>query len=264
MSGAEGRLWRRMKGRNCKKSISKREEIGAGYRGWRNDEDGSPTGHVGVLKREVWRSPTAWLDNTTYQNLRRRVPAFFQGGSHASGLGGCGWNVPVSAILCHGWLVQMTETDILIKLFDPMSIEQSICPMNIWPHSWRMLHTYRVFNPRSPLTVQTKNDIFLGIGQMRPPLWSRGQSSWLQTQRFDSRCCQIFWEVVGLERGPLSLVSTIEELLGRNSSGSSLENWEYGHGDPLCWPRDTLYPQKLALTAPTSGGRSVGTVLLRA
>jgi hypothetical protein len=27
---------------------------------------------------------------------------------------------------------------------------------------------------------------------------------------------------VGLERGPLSLVSTIEELLGRNSSGSGL------------------------------------------
>jgi hypothetical protein len=34
---------------------------------------------------------------------------------------------------------------------------------------------------------------------------------------------------VGLERGPLSLVSTTEELLGRNSSGSRLENrglWE--------------------------------------
>jgi hypothetical protein len=29
-------------------------------------------------------------------------------------------------------------------------------------------------------------------------------------------------------------------------------------GDPLRWPRDTLYPQKLALTSPTSGGRSVG------
>jgi hypothetical protein len=28
---------------------------------------------------------------------------------------------------------------------------------------------------------------------------------------------------VGLERGPLSLVSTIEELLGRKSSGSGLE-----------------------------------------
>jgi hypothetical protein len=38
---------------------------------------------------------------------------------------------------------------------------------------------------------------------------------------------------VGLERGPLSLVSKIEELLGRNGSGSGLENREYGRGDPL-------------------------------
>jgi hypothetical protein len=30
---------------------------------------------------------------------------------------------------------------------------------------------------------------------------------------FDSRPCQIFYEVGGLERGPLSLVRTIEELL---------------------------------------------------
>jgi hypothetical protein len=32
---------------------------------------------------------------------------------------------------------------------------------------------------------------------------------------FDSRNYQIFWEVVGLERSPLSLVSTTEELLER-------------------------------------------------
>jgi hypothetical protein len=81
---------------------------------------------------------------------------------------------------------------------------------------------------------------------------------------FDSRCCQIFWETVGLELSPLSLVSTTEELLGRNSSGSGLENREYGRGDPFRWPRDTLYTQKLALTSPTSGGRSVGIVRLRA
>jgi hypothetical protein len=80
---------------------------------------------------------------------------------------------------------------------------------------------------------------------------------------FDYRRYQIFWEVVGLERCPLSLVSTIEELLGSNSSGSGLENREYGRGDPLRCPRDTLYPQKLALTSPTSGGRSVGIVRLR-
>jgi hypothetical protein len=68
---------------------------------------------------------------------------------------------------------------------------------------------------------------------------------------------------VGLERGPLSLVSTIEELLGRNSSGPGLENREYGRGDLLRWPRDTLYPQKLELTSPTSGGRAVCIVRLR-
>jgi hypothetical protein len=38
---------------------------------------------------------------------------------------------------------------------------------------------------------------------------------------------------VGVEQGPLSLVSTIEQLLGRNSSGSGLEIREYGSGDPL-------------------------------
>jgi hypothetical protein len=36
-----------------------------------------------------------------------------------------------------------------------------------------------------------------------------------------------------------------------------------GRGDPLRWPRNTLYPQKLALASLTSGGRSVGIVRLR-
>jgi hypothetical protein len=64
----------------------------------------------------------------------------------------------------------------------------------------------------------------------RPPLWSSGQSSRLQIQRsgFDSLRYQIFWEMVGLQRGLLSLVSTIEQLLGRKSSGFGLENRDYG------------------------------------
>jgi hypothetical protein len=37
---------------------------------------------------------------------------------------------------------------------------------------------------------------------------------------------------VGLERGPLRLVSTNEELLGRKSSDSGLEIREYGRRDP--------------------------------
>jgi hypothetical protein len=56
---------------------------------------------------------------------------------------------------------------------------------------------------------------------------------------------------VGLERGPLSLVSTNEGLLGRKSNGSSPECREYGR------LLGTLYQQKLALTSPTSGGSSV-------
>jgi hypothetical protein len=71
-------------------------------------------------------------------------------------------------------------------------------------------------------------------------------------------------KVVGLERGPLSLVSTTEELFERKSSGSGLENREYGRRDPSRWPRGTLYPQKLALTSPTSGGLPVVIVRSRA
>jgi hypothetical protein len=65
---------------------------------------------------------------------------------------------------------------------------------------------------------------------------------------------------VGLERGPLSFVSATEELLGRNCSGSGLESQEYGLRDSSRLPRDTVYPQKFALTSPTSGGRSAGVV----
>jgi hypothetical protein len=68
---------------------------------------------------------------------------------------------------------------------------------------------------------------------------------------------------VGLERGPLSLVSTTEELLGKKSNGSYVENREYGCRDPSHWPRGTLYPQNSAVTSPTSGGRSVGIVRSR-
>jgi hypothetical protein len=80
---------------------------------------------------------------------------------------------------------------------------------------------------------------------------------------FDSRCYQILWEVLGLEGGPLSFVRIIEELLEWKSSGSGLENRINGRRNPLSWPRDTLYQQKLVLTSPTSGGRLVGIIRLR-
>jgi hypothetical protein len=69
---------------------------------------------------------------------------------------------------------------------------------------------------------------------------------------FDSRFYQIFWEVVGLERGPLSLVRIIEELLERKLTAPVYEPKINGRGDLLRWPRNALYPLKLALTSPTN------------
>jgi hypothetical protein len=44
----------------------------------------------------------------------------------------------------------------------------------------------------------------------------------------------------------------------KKSSGWGIESQVYGRRDPSRWQRGTLYPQKLALTSQTSGGRSVG------
>jgi hypothetical protein len=68
---------------------------------------------------------------------------------------------------------------------------------------------------------------------------------------------------VGLERGPLSLVSTTEELLDRKVADPvyKTENTAAGirHADHVA----PLYLQKLAITLLTSGGRSVGIVRSR-
>jgi hypothetical protein len=94
----------------------------------------------------------------------------------------------------------------------------------------------------------------------RPLLWFSGQSSWLQIQRswFDSQRYQISWEVVDLERGPLSHMSTNEELLERKSiGGSGLESREYDRGNPLCWPRNTPLSAKIGTNFPDKR-RSLG------
>jgi hypothetical protein len=93
-----------------------------------------------------------------------------------------------------------------------------------------------------------------------PPLWSSGQSFWLQIQRpgFDSRHYQKknSWSGTGSTQ-PHEYNWGATWL---KSSGSCLENREYVRRDPSRWPRWTLYPQKLAITSPTIGGRSVGIV----
>jgi hypothetical protein len=73
---------------------------------------------------------------------------------------------------------------------------------------------------------------------------------------------------VGLERGSLSLVSlvrSIEELIElKEVAAPGPENRDLTAVWILCADHVTpLYPQKLALTSPTGGGRSVGIVRSR-
>jgi hypothetical protein len=67
---------------------------------------------------------------------------------------------------------------------------------------------------------------------------------------------------VGLERGPLSLVSTNEELLGRKSSECGLESPEYGRRDPSRGPHGILYPQKVGINF-SDKRRSLGIIRSR-
>jgi hypothetical protein len=86
--------------------------------------------------------------------------------------------------------------------------------------------------------VSSLTDRLYGLVVRVPGYRSRGPCSIPGAARF-------FWEVMGLKRGPLSLVSTTDELLGRKSSGSGLENHEYGRTDPSHWPRSTSIRKKV-------------------
>jgi hypothetical protein len=64
---------------------------------------------------------------------------------------------------------------------------------------------------------------------------------------FDSRRFQIVWEAACLELGPLSLVRTTEEILEEKVADPVTKTEINDRGNPLRWPRKTLYPQKLVL-----------------
>jgi hypothetical protein len=98
------------------------------------------------------------------------------------------------------------------------------------------------------------------VEESRPPLWSSGRSSYLQIQRsgLHSWRYHIFWEAVGLERGPLGLVSTIQEPLARKVAASVWETEITALGGLPRWLRDTpLYAKvdtNFANKRPSLGG----------
>jgi hypothetical protein len=71
---------------------------------------------------------------------------------------------------------------------------------------------------------------------------------------------QILWEVVGLERGPLSLVSITEELLDRKVAATVKKSEITAVGIHCVDNTTPLYLQNLAPTSPTSSSHSVGIV----
>jgi hypothetical protein len=85
----------------------------------------------------------------------------------------------------------------------------------LWPRKWRQnVSPKRLQHRAYPCYVSSRAELTLYSGTLGPPLWSSGQNSWLQIQRsgFDSRRYEIFWEVVGLQRGQITFVSITEEL----------------------------------------------------
>jgi hypothetical protein len=74
---------------------------------------------------------------------------------------------------------------------------------------WASLHDRWIDQPNKCSFVCIQFSLYSFMNSSRLPLWS----SEIQRSGFDSRRCQNFCEVVGLERGPLSLVSTVEELM---------------------------------------------------
>jgi hypothetical protein len=175
----------------------------------------------------------------------------------------CTYSVFMPTLLITCSIMLMSHLFINVILF----VSEIAVAVMFWTYSWEMV-TLPVAHLLLALILHIfGNPIFKSWPRewlsLLKIMWSSGQNSRLQIQmsEFYSWRYQIFWEVVGLEWGPLSLVITLEELLGRRRrSYSGLESQEYGHRDPSCWPRGTLYPQKLALTSLTNGGRSVSIV----
>jgi hypothetical protein len=154
----------------------------------------------------------------------------------------------------------------------PYQSELQLCPTSIYHRPqrravtlpWQHIAISSSFSSELPslawnLLGYNIRTLVLSAKKQRPPLWPYGPSSWLQIQRpgFDSRRYHIFWEVVGLEQGSLSFVSSIEELLGRKSSGSGLESREYGRRGPSRWQPGTFLSAKVG-TNLANKRRSLG------
>ena len=100
-----------------------------------------------------------------------------------------------------------------------------------------------------------------------PPLWSSGRSFWLEIQRSRVRSPALpdFLSSSGSGTGSHSASwGQLRSYLNEKSSGSRSRKQRLTAVGNRCADHVTpLYPQKLALTSSTGGGRSVGIVRVR-
>jgi hypothetical protein len=128
----------------------------------------------------------------------------------------------------------------------------TLCPRTMFQFILKFFHVWqlRLYRSRS-VSLWAVCKIFSVCG---PPLWSSGQSFWLQIQRSRVRSPALpdFLSSCGYGTG------STEELLELKSSGSRSRKQRLTAVGIRCADHVTpLYPQKLSLSSPTSGGHSV-------
>jgi hypothetical protein len=120
------------------------------------------------------------------------------------------WSISRRGIFIYRWKTSILIADALTET--RMESETRLQPVCSVVTPYRLGDTYKRFRVICCLDIQ---DICSVINNLWPSLWCR-----FRGPEFNSRRYQIFKEIVGLERGPLSLVRITEELLEWKTIGS--------------------------------------------
>jgi hypothetical protein len=112
----------------------------------------------------------------------------------------------------------------------------------------------------SYITRGISNEIYETVFWNGSPLWSSGQSSWLQIQRLWVQFLAIPDFLISSGSGTGSTQPCGYSWGATWKRKYQIRSRKHDSRDPLCWPHNTLYLQKLALTSLTSGGCLVGIV----
>jgi hypothetical protein len=154
-------------------------------------------------------------------------------------------------------ILYLTQFAKCLFVFSPHNIVSYFIPLHSSPYSALNIASLGISCIYIVINVpQDTSDRLCGLVVRVPSNRSRGPVSIPVITTFSEK--QWVWSGVH----SASWVK-LRSYLEKKSSGSGLENREYGRRNPSRWPRGSGHPQKLALTSPISGGRLVGIVRSR-